>query len=227
MDLEHQFTIPVPIERAWELMLDVEALAPCVPGATLDEVRGREIDGQFRIKLGPLTLIYVGAATFTEIDEAGHRLVVQAAGNQTRGSGTADATVTAVLVPADGGTDITLTTDLALTGKAAQFTRGVLVDVSTKLLGQFVDCLAARIAAEPQPAEALPAEALPAEPPPVEPASAELAAHVEVAPSPRKPIGQPEPIEELDAVGPPGLKRLAPLAGVAVLALVLARRLRG
>ena len=145
MELTHEFSVSVPIDEAWAVLTDLERIAPCMPGAELQEVAGDEYRGVVKVKVGPMTAQYKGVASFRERDEANHRAVVRAEGRDTRGQGNASATVTATLVPEDGGTRVTLHTDLTITGKVAQFGRGVLADVSSKLLGQFVQALEADV----------------------------------------------------------------------------------
>jgi uncharacterized protein len=146
MQLEHQFSVPVPVDRAWEVLLDVERVAPCMPGATVETVDGDSFTGQVKVKVGPITVSYAGKASFLEKDAAAHRAVVSAKGRETRGSGTAAATVTASMTGDGDSTRVTVVTDLAITGRPAQFGRGVMNDVGNKLLGQFADCLADRLA---------------------------------------------------------------------------------
>lgn len=143
MELEHEFTVPVGTAEAWNVLLDVERIAPCMPGATVLDVRGDEFTGTVKVKVGPITMTYAGDAKFVEKDEANRRVVVEAAGKETRGSGTAKAKVTATLTPgADGVTSVRVVTDLAVTGRPAQFGRGMLQDVGGKLIGQFANRLA-------------------------------------------------------------------------------------
>jgi carbon monoxide dehydrogenase subunit G len=141
MELTNDFEVAVPVERAWDVLVDVERIAPCLPGAELREVEGDEYRGQVKVKVGPITASYKGVARFTQLDEANRRAVLLAEGRDTRGQGNATATITATMVPSTTGTKVTVTTDLAITGKVAQFGRGVLADVSAKLLDQFVDNL--------------------------------------------------------------------------------------
>jgi uncharacterized protein len=141
MELTNEFTVGVPVEQAWAVLTDVERIAPCMPGAQLQEIEGDEYRGIVKVKVGPITAQYKGAATFVEKDDSGHRAVLRAEGRETRGQGNASATITATLVPAGDGTQVTVLTDLTVTGRVAQFGRGVLADVSAKLLGQFVSCL--------------------------------------------------------------------------------------
>ncbi len=145
MELTNEFSVGVPVHEAWALLTDLERIAPCMPGFELQEVAGEEYRGAVKVKVGPIIAQYKGVASFRERDEHNHRAVVRAEGRDTRGQGNASATVTAVLVPEGDGTRVTLHTDLAITGKVAQFGRGVLADVSTRLLGQFVQALEAEV----------------------------------------------------------------------------------
>jgi carbon monoxide dehydrogenase subunit G len=141
MELTNTFDVSVPVETAWAVLTDVERIAPCLPGAQLQEIEGDEYRGIVKVKVGPITAQYKGKATFVEKDDANHKAVLDASGRDTRGQGNASATITAQLEPSGEGTHVTVTTDLTVTGKVAQFGRGVLADVSAKLLGQFVDNL--------------------------------------------------------------------------------------
>ena len=145
MDLTHRFTVPVPIDDAWAHFNDISSVAECFPGATVTSVEGDTFAGSVKVKLGPIALVYNGSGTFTEKDEATHRMVVDAKGKDKRGNGTAGAAVTMTMVEAGSSTDVEVVTDLAITGKPAQFGRGVMQDVSDKLLGQFVSCLEQRL----------------------------------------------------------------------------------
>jgi len=139
--IEDNFRVEVPIEEAWRVLLDLERIAPCLPGAQLTEVEGDEYRGTVKIKVGPITAQYKGVAKIEVADEASRKVVLQAEGRDTRGQGNASATVTATLVPEGDGTTVNIDTDLNITGKVAQFGRGVMADVSSKLLGQFADNL--------------------------------------------------------------------------------------
>lgn len=145
MELSHEFSVKVPVDAAWALLTDLERVAPCMPGLELQEVVGDEYRGVVTVKVGPMTARYQGVAAFQERDEANHRAVVRAEGREARGQGNAAATVTATLAPEDVGTHVTVHTDLKITGKVAQFGRGVLADVSTRLLGEFVRALEADV----------------------------------------------------------------------------------
>ena len=145
MELTNEFEVAVPVERAWAVLTDVERIAPCLPGAELREVEGDEYRGVVKVKVGPITTSYQGAARFIELDETAHRAVLKAEGRESRGQGNANATITATMSPSGAGTAVTVTTDLAITGKVAQFGRGMLADVSAKLLEQFVANLEATV----------------------------------------------------------------------------------
>jgi uncharacterized protein len=147
VDLTNEFRVGVPVEHAWEVLTDVERIAPCMPGAQLQEIEGDEYRGIVKVKVGPITAQYKGAARFVERDDAAHRAVLRAEGRETRGQGNANATITAQLEPDGDDTKVSVVTDLTITGRVAQFGRGVLADVSTKLLGQFVDCLETKLLA--------------------------------------------------------------------------------
>jgi uncharacterized protein len=147
MDLTHRFTVPVPIDEAWAHFNDIGSVAECFPGASVTSAEGETFAGSVKVKLGPIALVYNGTGTFTEKDEATHRMVVDAKGKDKRGNGTAGAAVVMTMTESPGAgtsTDIEVVTDLAITGKPAQFGRGVMQDVSDKLLGQFVACLEQR-----------------------------------------------------------------------------------
>ncbi|MET8719075.1 SRPBCC family protein [Streptomyces misionensis] len=209
MELHHEFTVPVPVEEAWPVLLDIERVAPCLPGAVVEEYDGTTVTGSVKVKVGPVTVTYRGTAVFEEQDAAAHRMVLVANGRETRGQGTARATVTGTLSERDGGTAVSVRTDLTVTGRPAQFGRGVLAEVGDRLVGRFADCLAARLAERPEPAE----EAAASEPPRAEPRAAQ----------------EPPPLDLLRTAGGPVARRAAPVvAAVAALVLVVLRlRRRG
>ena len=166
MRLEHSFEVPVPVAQAWGVLLDIEKIAPCMPGATLDSFDGDSFAGLVRVKLGPVNLSYKGTGHFVERDEAGRRVVLVASGQDSRGAGGASARISAQLhdAQAGGATRVDVAADLDIAGRAAQFGRGMIADVSNKLVKQFADCLAETIAASP----AAPAAPVASEPAPVE-----------------------------------------------------------
>src|SRR5262249_40127981 len=139
MEITDSFRVSTPIDATWKVMLDIEGIAPCLPGAQLQEVEGDEYRGVVKVKVGPITAQYKGAARLTEIDETNHRIVIDASGGDTRGQGNAKATIVVTMAAEGAGTKVDVATDLSITGKVAQFGRGVLADVSSKLMGQFVE----------------------------------------------------------------------------------------
>jgi carbon monoxide dehydrogenase subunit G len=146
VELTHQFTVPVPIADAWVAFNDLERIAPCFPGAALTSYDGENFEGLVKIKLGPISLQYNGTGRFIERDEGAHKAVIEAKGKDKRGNGTAAANITATLEAAgDAATTVIVATDLNITGKPAQFGRGVMQDVSDKLLGQFAGCLETKL----------------------------------------------------------------------------------
>ncbi len=164
MELAHRFTVPTSVEETWAHFNDIASLAECFPGAQVTGTDGESFSGSVKVKLGPIALVYNGSGTFVEKDATAHRFVVDANGKDKRGNGTAGAKITASMTAGeDGSTDVEVLTDLAITGKPAQFGRGVMQDVSDKLLGQFVACLESRLTAEASPntaeASQTPAEA--------------------------------------------------------------------
>ncbi|MER6039162.1 MULTISPECIES: SRPBCC family protein [unclassified Streptomyces] len=198
MELHHEFTVPVPVDEAWRALLDIESVAPCLPGATVEEYDGKTVTGSVKVKVGPVTVTYRGTAVFEEQDAVAHRMVLAASGRETRGQGTARATVTAVLSERDGGTAVAVDTDLKVTGRPAQFGRGVLGEVGDRLVGQFAACLADRLRGpEPGPAAQ------------------------EAAPAAGR--QEPEPLDLLRTAGLPVAKRgLAAAAALALLVLAAA-----
>ena len=139
MEMDHSFTVPVPPDRAWDVLLDVERIAPCMPGATVDEFDGEVVTGRIKVKVGPVSLTYRGTAKFTERDPDAKAILLDASGKETRGAGTASATVRASLEPESGGqaTKVSMHTTMNVTGRPAQFGRGVMVEVGGKLVEQF------------------------------------------------------------------------------------------
>lgn len=145
MQMQHHFTVPVPVDVAWKALLDPERVAPCMPGATLTKAEGSEFAGSVKVKLGPVTLLYKGTGAFSEVDEQARKVVIDASGKDSRGNGTAAASVTASLTDEGEQTQVTVDTDLKVTGKPAQLGRGMISEVGGKILGQFADCLSERL----------------------------------------------------------------------------------
>lgn len=139
--LVNEFSVTLPIDKAWKILTNVEKIAPCLPGAALEEIDGDVYSGSVKIKVGPIVTSYKGKASFVEIDDVAYKAVLKADGRDTKGQGNASATITAQLKAKGENTDVTVTTDLAITGKVAQFGRGILADVSTRLINQFVSSL--------------------------------------------------------------------------------------
>jgi carbon monoxide dehydrogenase subunit G len=245
VQLDHEFTVPVPAAQAWPVLLDIDRIAPCMPGATVTKVEGDDFEGTVKVKVGPITVTYGGSASFLEKDESARRAVIEARGRETRGSGTATARVTAQLFDEGESTRVTVNTDLSITGKPAQFGRGVMSDVGGKLLGRFADCLATELAGEPSAPAPAPAEAVPASaeaPAPAavldaQPASATreaapagtrtpaaTAGSVTTAAPPGRP--EAEAIDLVETAGGAVAKRVVPVLGVLALLAVLVAVLR-
>jgi carbon monoxide dehydrogenase subunit G len=146
IELEHSFAVPIPPDQAWDVLLDVQRVAPCMPGATVDSVDGDEVTGKIRVKVGPIALTYTGKATFTDKDPVAHSLKMQAAGKETKGAGTATATVVARLDEENGQTRVNVRTSLNVTGRPAQFGRGVMAEVSGRIIEKFSANLAEQLA---------------------------------------------------------------------------------
>lgn len=188
MKLTHSFTAPAPAEEVWEALLDPERVAPCLPGASLTSVDGKTFNGEVQVKLGPVRLLYRGSGEFVEIDPVLRRAVLKAAGKDTRGNGTAAAVVTFQV-----GETVEVETELSVTGRPAQLGRGLIAEVSGKLVDQFAECLAGTLGS-------------------VDPDEVAQQQHLRVVPD--------EPIDLIDTAGVPVLKRVLPIAA-AVLAVVL------
>jgi len=245
MELDHSFTVPVPPDQAWDVLLDVQRIAPCMPGATVDTVDGDDVAGRLKVKVGPVSLTYKGTATFKDRDSSDRSLLVEASGKELRGAGTASATVRAALQP-DNEPDVTLVTlhtTLSVTGRPAQFGRGVITEVGSRLIDKFADNLAQQLSggtdasdgaaasdgAEPvgtAAAESAPVET--ASVPAPSPSSDDTAAATAIPPAPRlapvHPLSPPPPppapvadnedsLNLLSLAGPVLAKRVAPVAG--------------
>jgi carbon monoxide dehydrogenase subunit G len=228
LKIDNEFTVGVPIDRAWAVLTDLEGIAPCMPGAVLTGVEGDVYSGKVKVKVGPITSEYTGTAQFVLKDEASHRAVIDAKGRDVRGAGNAAAAITAQLRAEGSSTVVSVETDLKISGKVAQFGSGMIKEVSAKLLGQFVDCLEGKLAVETSepavPVAAEPAAVAPAAQPSAAAAGSAAPAAAGNAPVSRtfSPSAEPEP-EALDLMSVAGssvLKRLLPL--VAVLVVIVA-----
>lgn len=206
MDLNHSFSVPVPVKEAWSILTNVEMIAPCLPGAELQEVEGDTYRGVVKVKVGPIQAQFKGQASFVERDDAGHVAKLKGEGRDTGGKGNASALITASLTEVSANeTACTVHTDLTITGKVAQFGRGAMADISDKLLAQFVENLNQLIASRPADAAA-----------PQAPAADPDAGGVRKIEGP-----EAAPIDLLGAAGAPILKRVVPALAV-VAAIVVA-----
>lgn len=218
MDLTNDFRVAMPIERAWDVLTDLERIAPCMPGAQLQEVEGDIYRGVVKVKVGPVQAQYKGEVTFIERDAQAHVAVLRAEGRETRGQGNAAATITATLSPDGDGTAVTIATDLTITGRVAQFGRGVLADVSSGLLDQFVETLESTVLADESPVLA--------DESPVDPeADATDTGEPAKAPAAVRQIDspEPEPVDLMASAGSPVIKRILPVVAALVVGLVIVR----
>jgi len=213
VELTNEFEVAVPVAEAWAVLTDLERIAPCLPGAQLREIEGDEFRGSVKIKVGPITTSYDGTIQITELDETAHRAVMKAQGRETRGQGNVSAVISATMSPSSVGTKVAINTELSITGKVAQFGRGVLADVSAKLLDQFVANLESTVLVDNEPEPPAPSE-------PLEDAGA--VRHVNSAPA--------EPVDLVNIAGGSLARRLAKpviiIGVVAILARALRRRRR-
>jgi uncharacterized protein len=241
MELINEFTVNVPIEKAWVTLTDVELIAPCLPGAQLQEVEGETYRGQVKVKVGPILAQFKGEAHFVEKDDVNHKAVLRGKGRDLGGKGNADALITAQLTEATPtSTKVVVTTDLNITGKVAQFGRGALADVSNKLLVQFVDNLETTVLNQPVAGAAVAAAPLAAVADAVVVDATEVVADATTMAAPAASSAEPtkptirkidskevEPLDLLDTAGSVMLKKFAPIGGVALLLLIwLFRRRR-
>lgn len=230
MELKHQFTVPADVDTTWRTFMDLEEVGSCFPGATVTEATGESFSGTVKVKLGPIALQYSGSGSFVSKDDAAHHAVIEAKGKDKRGNGTAGATVEIQLAPDGSGTLVDVVTDLAVTGKPAQFGRGVMQDVSDKLLGQFVSCIEGKLgdsapAAAPAeteaPAPAAAATGKVADPP--TPAGPVAAATPSPAPrpAPRPAAAENEALDLGSAVVPVLVRTYAPYAVAGAVGVVV------
>ncbi|MFD5245521.1 SRPBCC family protein [Amycolatopsis sp. NPDC058340] len=202
MRLDHEFTVPAPVGEVWKAVVDPERVAPCMPGATVTEVDGDAFKGTVKVKLGPISLLYKGTGHFVEKDAEAKKVVIKAAGKDARGAGTASATVTLTLTEKDGVTHGAVATDLAVTGKPAQFGRGMISEVGGKILDSFAECLSGKLGT--------PEAEKPQERPPLQAV---------------KPVTEGEAIDLMEYAGESVVKRVAPvlvvLAGVLLVVAIV------
>jgi uncharacterized protein len=212
MNLDNEFRVSVPIERAWEVLTNIPLITPCLPGAQLTGNEGDEYTGKITIKIGPVTSNYSGTAVFTARDEASHHVEIFANGRDSKGSGNASAKIVADMVEDGDGTKVSIATDLKVSGKVAQFGKGMIAEVSGKLIGQFVDCIEQQLLGDAVIDDVASAGAQ----------SATAANPIRTAPR------EPEALDLLELAGGSVYKRLVPVgigAGILLLlALVLRRR---
>jgi uncharacterized protein len=220
MQLEHSFTVPLGIDDAYAALLNIEQVVACMPGAALDSLDGDEFTGTVKVKLGPIALTYKGKASLVEKDPAGHRAVMSAQGRDARGNGTAAARVTAQLSPDGAATRVDVHTDLDITGKPAQFGRGVMIDVGHKLIGQFAERLAGTLAAAGATEAGSAPGAAATEAVPAQPSSGAEPARATPA------HASDDALELMSSAGPAVARRRAPplLAGLLLVLLVRHRR---
>ncbi|MGK0276964.1 MAG: carbon monoxide dehydrogenase subunit G [Ilumatobacter sp.] len=217
MILNNEFRVSVPIERAWEVLTDIPLITPCLPGAELTGHEGDEYAGKIKIKVGPVTSHFAGKALLTVRDEKARHVEIQADGRDSKGSGNASAKITADMSEDGDGTKVTIHTDLKISGKVAQFGKGMIAEVSGKLIGQFVDCIENRLLGDGATDQVA-----------GESAAASTNGTADAV-TDRVPRSAPEPVEALDLMelaGSSVYKRLAPLGAVLAL-LVLAKLLFG
>ena len=225
MEISDQFRVSTPIDETWKVLLDIERIAPCLPGAQLEEIDGDEFRGVVKVKVGPITAQYKGTARLAEVNEAERRILIDASGRDTRGQGNASAKILVTMTGDDNGTEVSVKTDLSITGKVAQFGRGVLGDVSAKLLGQFVERLEADVLGGEHGTVADASSAAAATPTPT--ATTSTAPSVPQSQGPRRiESAEVEPVDLLATAGAPVGRRLIPVAIGAIVAFLLFRRWR-
>jgi carbon monoxide dehydrogenase subunit G len=229
IELDNSFTVPVPPEKAWDVLLDVERIAPCMPGASVTSISddGNEVEGQVKVKLGPLSLAYKGTAKFTEKDQANRTIAIEATGKETRGAGTASANVQATLKPAEaaGSTLVAIHTSLNVTGRPAQFGRSLLPEVSGKLIAQFASNLEALIASDNTTAAT--EETASPEADGTAADSSGVAAPAAAKPAPAPVMKQEESLNAFKFVVIPVLKRVIPVAAAGAAIAIIIRKLTG
>jgi hypothetical protein len=237
MEISDSFRVSTPIDATWNVLLDIEGIAPCLPGAQLQEVEGDEYRGIVKVKVGPITAQYKGSAKLAEVDAEHRRLVIDASGRDTRGAGNAKATIVVTMAEDGAGTRVAVATDLSITGKVAQFGRGVLADVSSKLMGQFVENLERDVLSTAGggdtsqaggPYEHALEDAVAHATPSTQDTPSTPAKATQATTSGPRTIDSPdvEPVDLLGVAGAPVSKRLVPIGIAALVLFVLWRILR-
>lgn len=228
MEFTNEFRVPADVDTTFATLTDLEKVAPCMPGATLEEVEGDTYTGRMKVKVGPIQVNYRGTAEVTEIDKDAKRASITASGKETRGAGTAKANVTATLREEGGETVVTVVSDINVTGKPAQFGRGVMADVGEKIIGQFAERLEALLREEP---EERPAAAAPEAEAPAETEAAPAAAAAAAPSGPRKIAQDPsradDALDLMEVAGAATLKRVAPIVVGVLVVIGLVWWLRG
>ncbi len=245
MQLENTFTVPTGIDDAWAAFNDPQRFAPCFPGATLESSDADSFVGTVKVKLGPISLTYKGKGTYLERDDAKHTVVIDASGRDARGNGTASAKVTGSLTAvSDTETSVTMVTDMIVTGRPAQFGRGVMADVSDKIIGQFASCLSTKLgpgddavsssstaagasgAATPGAAGSGGSAVTTAAPPTTAASTSTNGAGPKLVSAPAPSHSEVDAIDLLDSAGAPVLKRLVPVLAALLLLFVVLRRIK-
>ncbi|HEY1823472.1 MAG TPA: SRPBCC family protein [Trebonia sp.] len=229
IELDNSFTVPVPPEKAWDVLLDVERIAPCMPGASVTSVEGDQVEGQVKVKLGPLSLTYKGTAKFTDKDQENRKIAIDANGKETRGAGTASAHVQASLTPGDaaGSTLVAIHTSLNVTGRPAQFGRSLLPEVSGKLIAQFASNLEALISSDNTPTTASEETVSPESDGTTADSGEAAPAPVAATPAAAPVMKQEESLNAFKFVVIPVLKRVIPIAAAGAAIAVIIRKLVG
>jgi uncharacterized protein len=215
MKIDNEFTVNVPVDEAWEVLTDLERIAPCMPGAQLTGREGDAFLGKVKVKVGPVISEFAGTASFIERDAATHHAVIDAKGRDSRGAGNASAIITAQLrADGDHRTVVTVETDLKISGKFAQFGSGMIAEVSSKLLDQFVDSLEKQVMATPEPAPENTATAVVAD-------AAGIPADAPVSRPAFRPTQEPEAVNLTQIAGGAVAKRLLPVVGLVIVAGII------
>jgi carbon monoxide dehydrogenase subunit G len=223
MKITHDFTVSVPIERAWAVLTELEAIAPCMPGAQLTGADGGVYSGKVKVKVGPVVSEYAGTVRFAEKDDVNHHAVIDAKGRDSRGAGTAAAVISAQLTSEGDQTVVTVDTDLKISGRIAQFGSGMIKEVSQKLLGQFVERLEEKLATDLSMASAGAASPPSAEPEAVPGEAEQHRAAAEPEPTARRVVTpEPEPLDVMSVAGGSVYKRAIPVFVVLIVVVVVA-----